>query len=550
MKNFSRFFVNLIILPLILWLPLKGITGIFAQASPPASVKIISVSKSGDTQLAKDLPGARLSLAGRQSIANPQAAPHVIAEYKGDTTIEVHGILGGSNELLYSLTGKADLQLIDDGTFKLITSGYPKCTTENTYFAECDPNTLIPASIYGTYTNNPNKLNIDVMHDNTNSNVGDVFKVLGNVADNANVIGSFTDTTAEGSLVFMQRAGGEYDIHIDFKLNIVSGSATQEASPTPGMGCAPTVGNISGLKPGDILSPSVEFSNPDGKPVAPLSMVWYINGQQTSSINWDGNEANIELQYTCPDNSAHTQNYTVAAYNSQQPPSAPQAPAAAPPVNQPPLENFSVTLDPSNVALVGGVGALVTGGVLAGVLLAGPKPPVFPLPDLPSQPPVPQPPIQSVLPAQPPATTQPGENFKPIKNKLTPKEKTDLINRRDEMQAEVDHLVDQWKQSRNDADKLTTLNKKNMLKFIFKKGLDTKDWVTTNPVELIKKVTVDPIMDKIFSKHETAGDGKITVDIHNKIGKDNAKMHDIADQVKYLRNEIAQTNQTLAEGGE
>jgi hypothetical protein len=95
---------------------------------------------------------------------------------------------------------------------------------------------------------------------------------------------------------------------------------TQEASPTPGKGCSPTVGNLSGLKPGDTLSPSVEFSDPDGNPIAPISVVWYINGQQTSSITWDGKETTLELQYTCPDHSAHTQNYTVAAYGVEQTP--------------------------------------------------------------------------------------------------------------------------------------------------------------------------------------------------------------------------------------
>ena len=85
-------------------------------------------------------------------------------------------------------------------------------------------------------------------------------------------------------------------------------TVTKAVISTPGKGCSPSVGNLSGLKPGDTLSPSVEFSDPDGNPIAPLSVVWYINGQQTSSITWDGKETTLELQYTCPDHAGICRN--------------------------------------------------------------------------------------------------------------------------------------------------------------------------------------------------------------------------------------------------
>lgn len=118
------------------------------------------------------------------------------------------------------------------------------------------------------------------------------------------------------------------------------------------------------------------------------------------------------------------------------------------------------------------------------------------------------------------------------------------------MESEVDRLRDQWKQTRDAVDNLSRLKKKNMIKFIFKKGLEVKGWIMTSPVEVINKVTVDPVMEKIFGKHDTSQDGNIIVGINNRIQSLKAEMHGMADEVKHLRNEIAKINQNLAGEGE
>ena len=45
MKTITRFFVNLIILLLILWLPLKGVTGVYAQTGQPPPQKVIATGQ-------------------------------------------------------------------------------------------------------------------------------------------------------------------------------------------------------------------------------------------------------------------------------------------------------------------------------------------------------------------------------------------------------------------------------------------------------------------------------------------------------------------------
>jgi uncharacterized protein YlxW (UPF0749 family) len=164
-------------------------------------------------------------------------------------------------------------------------------------------------------------------------------------------------------------------------------------------------------------------------------------------------------------------------------------------------------------------------------------------------PPAPTPPSEGAPPVQPPATPEPGEQPQPPKRNLTPEEKTDLINRRGQMQDEVDNLRDKIKQTHAAVDKLSRLKKKNLIKFIIKKAIDVANWIMGNEVEVINKVTVDPAMDILMGKHDTSNDGEIIVDVNNRIQSLKAEIDDFRKQVGYLLEEIKNTNQALAGGG-
>ena len=64
--------------------------------------------------------------------------------------------------------------------------------------------------------------------------------------------------------------------------------------------CKAVIHLPSDLKPGEILSPSYTITGQDGSaPIGDIYPVLYINGVQTHSVVWDGNEAEIELQVSC-----------------------------------------------------------------------------------------------------------------------------------------------------------------------------------------------------------------------------------------------------------
>ena len=82
-------------------------------------------------------------------------------------------------------------------------------------------------------------------------------------------------------------------------------------------GCEAIISNISGLKPGDTLSPAAGFVDDEGNPTTVIGSAWFINGAQTPSIVWDGNNTMLELQYTCNDHSGHSKTITIPAYEQQ-----------------------------------------------------------------------------------------------------------------------------------------------------------------------------------------------------------------------------------------
>ena len=68
-----------------------------------------------------------------------------------------------------------------------------------------------------------------------------------------------------------------------------------------GPDCTADIHYDPALKPGDVLSPwSTYTAVPGGQDVIPIGEAYFINGLQTPSVVWDGQETTIELQYTCP----------------------------------------------------------------------------------------------------------------------------------------------------------------------------------------------------------------------------------------------------------
>jgi hypothetical protein len=81
-----------------------------------------------------------------------------------------------------------------------------------------------------------------------------------------------------------------------------------------GPDCTADIHYDPALKPGDVLSPwSTYTAVPGGQDVIPIGEAYSINGTQTPSVVWDGQETIIELQYTCPGHQGHITTVTVPA---------------------------------------------------------------------------------------------------------------------------------------------------------------------------------------------------------------------------------------------
>jgi predicted nucleic acid-binding Zn-ribbon protein len=66
-----------------------------------------------------------------------------------------------------------------------------------------------------------------------------------------------------------------------------------------------------------------------------------------------------------------------------------------------------------------------------------------------------------------------------------------------------------------------------------------------SPVELINKVAIDPLMEKVFEKHDTSQDSNIILNINNRIRQLQNEMQEMVNQKKYLQTEISKINQKL-----
>ncbi len=82
-----------------------------------------------------------------------------------------------------------------------------------------------------------------------------------------------------------------------------------------------------------------------------------------------------------------------------------------------------------------------------------------------------------------------------------------------------------------------------------KQGLEVNDWILNSPVDVINKMTMDPIMEKAFEKHDTSQDGKIIVSLHNRIQSLEAELEQMVRETRYLNSEISKVDQKLKKLG-
>lgn len=442
--------------------------------------------------------------------------------------------------------GKTRLETNTDGEWRLFYEGECWHQLRDTRPAfVCGGKTCDYSFAWGTYTTDPLEFHLD---ESKTPCPEDTF--------------SFDGSTLEGSLCNL---GTKWDIYT-FKVSlddsevVPEDEATPTEEPTPGLGCNPQVRGLSPSKIGDVISPGASYFDANGKEVGVIQDRWYFNGKDSNSIVWDGKQVQVELQWTCLDHSANTRTYIIPAYQVQ-----PAAPSGG---LQPSAGDNGKGMSPLGVAAV--VGGIVTiigaAGVGIGyviknqlnpppvppisstpsVIPASPAdvtPPAVPIPPSPGTPP-PLPAGPSAPPSIPTPEDIPQPEPEPIK--LPPEARADLINLRGQMHDESVRLREKYQQTRDAANKLTTLKNKNLIKFIFKKGFDVSEWVINSPAEVINKVVIDPALEKVMQKHDTSQDANIIVQINNRIESLKVEMHQMANEVKYLEMEIAKINAKLA----
>ncbi len=121
---------------------------------------------------------------------------------------------------------------------------------------------------------------------------------------------------------------------------------------------------------------------------------------------------------------------------------------------------------------------------------------------------------------------------------MTPAQREELLSIRGQMQIEAANLKNKYYDNKEKIDRLKGILKNNMLKFITKKGFDVQEWMLEGPTDVVNKIIVDPIMEKAFQKHDTSQDGKIIVDMYNRIKLMENEMHELSKEFEYLQNEM------------
>jgi hypothetical protein len=122
------------------------------------------------------------------------------------------------------------------------------------------------------------------------------------------------------------------------------------------------------LKPGDVISPSAQISDDDGRaPSGEIALVWYFNGTQANSVIWDGQPLHIRLEASV-DGQPLTTELRLPAYGTAEPvPPRPESPGTTPPG----LQGIGDLPGPRDTTegLVGALGPAALG--LLGAMLSG-----------------------------------------------------------------------------------------------------------------------------------------------------------------------------------
>jgi len=272
---------------------------------------------------------------------------------------------------------------------------------------------------------------------------------------------------------------------------------TETPEPTEAViNCFPQISNISGLKPGDVLSPAVDFVDEKGSPTGIIGHAWLINGELTPSVVWDGKETSVEVQYTCLNNRGDTKTVIVPAYQEPptvtpdiaavpaeqvNPPAAPP-PASSAPINIPGMPAGLPAAAAVTGLVVGLAGAGISGGIIIASLLSstGARPPAVPK----------QPPGQK-------KTTHKTEKKEPEKEKkkgkdLLEAEKEALSQYKETLESLSGHVEDAMEKI-GGFEGLSPAAKKKLLDKLeqFKKSLDKVSKIAekiTDRLEMISKV--------------------------------------------------------------
>ncbi|MBN1535678.1 MAG: hypothetical protein JW908_03015 [Anaerolineales bacterium] len=114
--------------------------------------------------------------------------------------------------------------------------------------------------------------------------------------------------------------------------------------------CYPVITNIDNLKPGDVLSPAIDFIDEKGQPVDIIGHALFINGVETHSVMWDGNETRLEVQYTCLNHRGDSKTIIIPAYQDSTPGSTGGEGSApvAPPQSAPPIGESEAPIQPGD----------------------------------------------------------------------------------------------------------------------------------------------------------------------------------------------------------
>lgn len=319
--------------------------------------------------------------------------------------------------------------------------------------------------------------------------------------------------------------------------------------------CTASISLPSGLKSGDDIWMSATYADLDGVALASetiISEAWIINGQAGVMLTtWDGKAMKIELQYTCPDGTAHTAVYDLPASQESIPISPPEtAPDVAVPPEQPelaPPENNTIENNETKpspliplvvivgILAVGGSALVGTGAIIYGIVrttgIIGGKTTTPPKPVSPPS----QTPIKSDRPLH-------FDYPKPP----TKQEFANLKLRRADMDATIEEYKSEWQETKQVLHRLQRTQKKNLIKRMLQLGIETQDIVgVKNPVDVATKILSIPV-EAAIGKPSPEEETKILLAMDKLINNMKGKLKELQGNVKHLRKEIRKIDKKLA----